>query len=89
MAVGGVYVGSPRCPAPVTGDWRLKQRPSWRIGGTRRSGMRPRPRSPEQRHRSSVTDGGFMTADVWNWITEPRGCGQTEEEHLVAGGDCF
>ena len=70
MAVGGVYVGSPRCPAPVTEDWRLKQRPSWRIGGTRRSGMRPRPRCPEQIHRSSTTDGGVITAEVWNWITE-------------------
>ena len=84
MAVGGVYDGSPRCPAPVTGDWHLKQRPSWRIGGTRRSGMRPRPRCPEQIHRSSTTDGGFMTAEVWNWITESQGNGQTEAEHLVA-----
>ena len=83
MAVGGVYDGSPRCPAPVTGDWHLKQRPSWRIGGTRRSGMRPRPRCPEQIHRSSTTDGGVITAEVWNWITESQSCGQTDAEHLA------
>ena len=83
MAVGGVYIGSPRCPAPVTEDWRLKQRPSWRIGGTRRSGMRPHPRCPEQIHRSSTTDGGTITAEVWNWITESQSCGQTEAEHLA------
>ena len=84
MAVGGVYDGSPRCPAPVKADWRLKQRMSWRIGGTRRSGMRPRPRCPEQIHRSCTTDGGFMTVEVWNWITESQGNRQTEAEHLVA-----
>ena len=85
MAVGGVYDGSPRCPAPAAADWRLKQRASWRIGGTRRSGMVPRPRCPDQIHRSSTTDGGFMTTEVWNWITESQGNGQTEAEHLVAG----
>ena len=26
-----------------------------------------------------------MTTEVWNWITESQGNGQTEAEHLVAG----
>ena len=85
MAVGGVYDGSPRCPDPVTGDWRLKQRPSWRIGGTVGSGMRSRPCCPEQHHRSSTADDGFITTEVRNWITESQGGGQTEAELLVTG----
>lgn len=70
MTVSGAGNGSPRSAVPMSGDWRLKQRPSWCSGGTRRSGMRPRPRFPEQQHRGTNTDGGFMTAEVWDWIVE-------------------
>ena len=87
MIISGAYHGSPRSPAPISGDWRLKQRPSWLTGGTRRSGMRPRPRFPEQQHCSINTDGGFMTAEVWDWIAESEE-GKLPQQALIAGRTC-
>lgn len=83
-AVSGVYIGSPRSSVPSSADWCIKQRPSWRIGGTRRSGMRPRPRFPEQQHCSINTDGGFMTAAVWDWNVESEAA-KSPPQVLMAG----
>ena len=40
------------------------------MGGTRRAGMRQGLDSYPMQHRSVNTDGGWMAADVWNWICD-------------------